>query len=166
MSETTKPYNEIDDYIAAFSDEEHQEYAAAETALDLATMPYRISLEQEPTQQQALERLPENHGVVVRRADHGGVAAGRDLAAGHGPEDGRRGPSTPAVRTGVEVLKRRVVEHDPALIHVVPAAHEHRRNPVPHHAREVVARHRRPTIRRECGEVAANQDFTVRLHGD
>jgi hypothetical protein len=28
MSKTTRPYNEIDDYIVAFSDEERQEYAA------------------------------------------------------------------------------------------------------------------------------------------
>ena len=57
MSKTSRPYNEIDDYIAAFSDEERQEYAAAEKALDLATMLYCISLEQEPRQQQAISRL-------------------------------------------------------------------------------------------------------------
>src|SRR2546421_13014198 len=57
MSETSGSYQEIDDYIAAFSDEERQEYAAAETALDLATMLYRIGLEQEPRQQQAISRL-------------------------------------------------------------------------------------------------------------
>ena len=51
MSETTKPYNEIDDYIAAFSDEEHQDYVAAETALDLASMLYQIRQEQGLTQQ-------------------------------------------------------------------------------------------------------------------
>jgi hypothetical protein len=38
MSETTRPHNEIDDYIAAFSDEERQEYVVAETALDLASI--------------------------------------------------------------------------------------------------------------------------------
>jgi len=42
MSESTRPYNEIDDYIAAFSDEERQEYAMAETALDLASILYHI----------------------------------------------------------------------------------------------------------------------------
>jgi len=46
MSETTRPYNEIDDYIAAFSDEERQEYVAAETALDLACILYQIRQEQ------------------------------------------------------------------------------------------------------------------------
>ena len=42
MSETIRPYNEIDDYIATFSAEERQEYIAAETALDLASMLYHI----------------------------------------------------------------------------------------------------------------------------
>jgi hypothetical protein len=51
MSKTSGPSNEIDDYIAAFSVEERQEYAAAETALDLATMLYCIRQEQEPGQQ-------------------------------------------------------------------------------------------------------------------
>jgi len=46
MSETTRPYNEIDDYIAALSDEERQEYVAAETALDLACILYQIRQEQ------------------------------------------------------------------------------------------------------------------------
>ncbi len=57
MSKTSGPHNDIDGYIAAFSDEERQEYAAAETALDLATTLYCISLEQEPRQQQAISRL-------------------------------------------------------------------------------------------------------------
>ena len=56
MSETSRSYNEIDDYIAAFSDEERQEYAAAETALDLASMLYRIRQEQGLTQRNAAER--------------------------------------------------------------------------------------------------------------
>ena len=46
ISEITRPYNEIDDYIAAFSDEERQEYVAAETALDLACILYQIRQEQ------------------------------------------------------------------------------------------------------------------------
>ena len=55
MSETTKPYNEIDDYIATFSDEERQEYVAAETALDLACILYHIRQEQGLTQRKAAE---------------------------------------------------------------------------------------------------------------
>ena len=42
MSESTQPYNEIDDYIATFSEEERQEYVAAEMALDLASTLYRL----------------------------------------------------------------------------------------------------------------------------
>ncbi len=56
MSETTRPYNEIDDYIAASSDEERQEYVAAETALDLACMLYRVRQAQGLTQRHAAER--------------------------------------------------------------------------------------------------------------
>ena len=50
MNESTQPYNEIDDYIAAFSDEERQEYAIAETVLDLASVLYHIRQEQGLTQ--------------------------------------------------------------------------------------------------------------------
>jgi hypothetical protein len=64
MSETSGPYKEIDVYIAAFTDEERQEYAAAETALDLASMLYRISLEQEPRQQQVISRLKKAVSTV------------------------------------------------------------------------------------------------------
>jgi hypothetical protein len=56
MSETSRLYNEIDDYMAAFSGEERQEYAAAETALDLASMLYRTWQEQGPRQQHAAAR--------------------------------------------------------------------------------------------------------------
>ena len=66
MSETTKPYNEIDDYIAAFSDEEHQEYTAAETALDLASILYHIRQEQGLTQRQAAERAALKQQAISR----------------------------------------------------------------------------------------------------
>jgi hypothetical protein len=56
MSKTSGSSNEIDDYIAAFTDEECQDYAAAETALDLATMLYRIRQEQGPGEQHDAER--------------------------------------------------------------------------------------------------------------
>jgi DNA-binding XRE family transcriptional regulator len=56
MSETSRPYNEIDDYIAALTDEERQEYAAAETALDLASMLYHLRQKQGLTQRSAAER--------------------------------------------------------------------------------------------------------------
>lgn len=55
MSGTTGPYNEIDEYIATFSDEERQEYVVAETALDLALILYQIRQEQGLTQRKAAE---------------------------------------------------------------------------------------------------------------
>src|SRR6266702_995897 len=66
MSETSRSYNEIDDYIAAFSDEERQEYAAAETALDLASMLYRIRQEQGLTQRNAAERTGLKQQAISR----------------------------------------------------------------------------------------------------
>src|SRR5204862_7259726 len=66
MSETTGPYNEIEDYITAFSDEEHQEYAAAETALDLASILYHIRRERGLTQRGAAERAALKQQVVSR----------------------------------------------------------------------------------------------------
>src|SRR5947207_12704116 len=66
MSETTGPYNEIEDYITAFSDEELQEYAAAETALDLASILYRIRQERGLTQREAAERAALQQQAVSR----------------------------------------------------------------------------------------------------
>ncbi len=66
MSETTKPYNEIDDYIATFSDEERQEYVAAETALDLACILYHIRQEQGLTQRKAAERAGLKQQAISR----------------------------------------------------------------------------------------------------
>jgi HTH-type transcriptional regulator/antitoxin HipB len=66
MSETSKLYNEIDDYIAAFSDEERQEYSAAETALDLACILYQIRQEQGLTQRQAEERAGLKQQAISR----------------------------------------------------------------------------------------------------
>ena len=51
--ESTQPYNEIDDYIATFSDEERQEYVAAEMALDLASTLYHLRQAQGLTQREA-----------------------------------------------------------------------------------------------------------------
>ena len=66
MSEITKPYNEIDSYIAAFSQEERQEYDAAETALDLASMLYHIRQEQGLTQREAAERAGLKQQAISR----------------------------------------------------------------------------------------------------
>ncbi len=66
MSEITQPYNEIDDYIAAFSEEERQDYAAAETALDLASMLYHVRQEQGLTQREAAERAGLKQQAISR----------------------------------------------------------------------------------------------------
>lgn len=66
MSEATSPYNEIDDYIAALSNEERQEYAAAETALDLACILYHIRQEQGLTQQKAAEQAGLKQQAISR----------------------------------------------------------------------------------------------------
>ncbi len=66
MSETTQPYNEIDDYIATFSDEERHEYVAAETALDLACILYQIRQEQGLTQRKAAERAGLKQQAISR----------------------------------------------------------------------------------------------------
>ncbi len=66
MSKTTRPFNEIDDYIAAFSYEERQAYAAAETALDLATMLYLIRQDQGPGQQHAAARSSLKQQAISR----------------------------------------------------------------------------------------------------
>ena len=66
MSETTRPSNEVDDYIATFSDEERQEYAAAATALDLASILYQIRQERGLTQHQAAERAALKQQAISR----------------------------------------------------------------------------------------------------
>ena len=66
MSETTRPSNEVDDYIATFSDEERQEYAAAEMALDLASILYRIRQERGLTQREAAERAALQQQAISR----------------------------------------------------------------------------------------------------
>lgn len=66
MNKDRKNYNEIDDYIATFSDEERQEYAAAETALDLACVLYHIRQEQGLTQREAAKRADLQQQAVSR----------------------------------------------------------------------------------------------------
>lgn len=66
MSKSNKPYNEIDDYIATFSDEERQEYAAVETALDLASILYQIRQERGLTQYQLAERSGLKQQAISR----------------------------------------------------------------------------------------------------
>jgi|SRR5579863_1924672 len=66
MNENPKTYNEIDDYIATFSDEERQEYAVAETALDLACMLYQIRQERALTQHEAAKRAGLHQQAISR----------------------------------------------------------------------------------------------------
>ncbi len=66
MSKTSGPSNEIDDYIAAFSDEERQEYTVAETALDLVSILHRIQQERALTQHHAAERATLQQQAVSR----------------------------------------------------------------------------------------------------
>jgi DNA-binding XRE family transcriptional regulator len=66
MNETSKPYNEIDDYIAAFSEEERQEYVAAATALDLAGLLYQLRQKQGLTQRSVAERTGLKQQAISR----------------------------------------------------------------------------------------------------
>lgn len=66
MNENPENYNEIDDYIATFSDEERQEYADAETALDLACVLYHIRQEQGLTQREAAKRAGLQQQAISR----------------------------------------------------------------------------------------------------
>ena len=75
MSEQRPPYNEIDDYIATFSEEERAELAAAEAAIDLACLLYQAreehglsqtaAAQQAGIKQQAVSRL-EQPGANVQ----------------------------------------------------------------------------------------------------
>lgn len=66
MNKDRNNYNEIDDYIATFTDEERQEYAAAETAIDLASVLYHIRHEQGLTQREAAERAGLQQQAISR----------------------------------------------------------------------------------------------------
>lgn len=68
MSDTSRSSNEIDDYIAAFCDGERQEYAAAETALDLVSILYHTRQERGLTQSEAAERASLEQQAVDRVA--------------------------------------------------------------------------------------------------
>jgi HTH-type transcriptional regulator / antitoxin HipB len=66
MSETNRPYNEIDDYIATLSPEERKEYRTAETALDLASLLYHIRHTHGLTQLSAAERSGLKQQAISR----------------------------------------------------------------------------------------------------
>lgn len=74
MSSLNEPHNEIDDYIAAFDEDEQRELAAADAALDLAVLLYRArkhrGLSQDAAatrsglQQQAISRFEQSQTNV------------------------------------------------------------------------------------------------------
>ena len=66
MNETSKPYNEIDDYIAAFTEEEQQEYVAAAMALDLAGLLYQLRQKKGLTQRSVAERTGLKQQAISR----------------------------------------------------------------------------------------------------
>jgi HTH-type transcriptional regulator / antitoxin HipB len=66
MSQTNRPSNEIDDYIATFSPEERKEYRTAETALDLASLLYSIRHTHGLTQRGAAERSGLKQQAISR----------------------------------------------------------------------------------------------------
>jgi DNA-binding XRE family transcriptional regulator len=66
MSKTDRPYNQIGDFIAAFSSEERQGYAAADTLMDLASILYHIRQERGLTQRQAAERAALQQQAISR----------------------------------------------------------------------------------------------------
>ena len=66
MSETNRPYNEIEDYLASFSLEEQKEYRTAETALDLANLLYYIRYSHGSTQRSAAERSGLKQQAISR----------------------------------------------------------------------------------------------------
>lgn len=66
MSKNTETYNEIDNYIATFSDEEREEYAIAETALDFACVLYHLRQERGLTQQEAAKRSGLHQQAISR----------------------------------------------------------------------------------------------------
>ena len=75
MNENVKPYNEIDDYIATFSDEERAEYAVAETALDFACVLYHLRQERGLTQQEAAKRAGLHQQAISHLKEEGEPSA-------------------------------------------------------------------------------------------
>lgn len=66
MSEQRAAYNEIDDYIATFSEEERAELAAAEAAIDLACLLHQAREEHGLSQTAAAQRAGIKQQAVSR----------------------------------------------------------------------------------------------------
>lgn len=66
MSDTTPMHNDIDEYIAALTEEERQELAHADAALDLAILLYRLRTERAMTQKDAAEKAGLKQQAISR----------------------------------------------------------------------------------------------------
>lgn len=66
MSDTAPMHNDIDEYIAALSEEERQELAHADAALDLAILLYRLRTERALTQKDAAEKAGLKQQAISR----------------------------------------------------------------------------------------------------
>lgn len=66
MSDTAPLHNDIDEYIAAFSEDERQELAHADAALDLAILLYRLRTERALTQKDAAEKAGLKQQAISR----------------------------------------------------------------------------------------------------
>ena len=66
MSDTAPVHNDIDEYIAAFTEEERQELAHADAALDLAILLYRLRTERAMTQKDAAEKAGLKQQAISR----------------------------------------------------------------------------------------------------
>jgi transcriptional regulator with XRE-family HTH domain len=66
MSDTAPIHNDIDEYIAALGEEERQELAHADAALDLAILLYRLRTERALTQKDAAEKAGLKQQAISR----------------------------------------------------------------------------------------------------
>lgn len=66
MSDAAPIHNDIDEYMAAFSEEERLELAHADAALDLALLLYRLRTERAMTQKDAAEKAGLKQQAVSR----------------------------------------------------------------------------------------------------
>lgn len=66
MSDTAPVHNDIDEYIAAFTEEERQELAHADAALDLAVLLYCLRTERALSQKGAAEKAGLKQQAISR----------------------------------------------------------------------------------------------------
>ncbi len=66
MSDTAPMHNDIDEYIATLTDEERQELAHADAALDLAVLLYRLRTERALTQKDAADKAGLKQQAISR----------------------------------------------------------------------------------------------------